>query len=356
MNKFFLCFFLVISSVLYSQQNVDLSEYTMSNNSSAAFLLVDESPTIIYTADNLKALSLHVLDNFGQSISFELSPYFILNSKSPNRTYYKYIGVEKDTLTNKIKQNPFSGLNTTNVSFAYVEKEFAGIEGDRKTYSIGVNTTILRWYTKADLDRSYTNSENMAKKLSDIVVPVSILSQGADAIRVFYSKQALPFQKTFKPTFRLDGAIGYSTLLKENDTNAETANRFGSWLTGEFSLLLNYGADAKHNNYLNILFTGRYVEDEFNIGLDDEFFTEYYRDYGGKIEFEFGRVAFSYEYISRNGSITSERSVGNLTYTINEDISLTGGFGKDFPLDENLVTVFGINWGVGMGKTSVPIK
>ena len=46
----------------------------------------------------------------------------------------------------------FSGLNTTTLSFGYVDKEFAGI-GEAKILCCGFNTTLLRWYSPADLKR-----------------------------------------------------------------------------------------------------------------------------------------------------------------------------------------------------------
>ena len=60
--------------------------------------------------------------------------------------------------------------------------------------------------------------------------------------------------------------LGYSTLFKENDIDSDTASRFGCWLTAEFSLLLNgKSTTAKHNNYVNVLALGRYVEDGYNM-------------------------------------------------------------------------------------------
>ncbi|WP_430410249.1 hypothetical protein [Kordia sp.] len=336
---------------------VDISQYKMSNNTSPAFLLIDESPTSIYTTNNIKALSLHVLDNFGESLSIEVAPYFFINKNSSNRTYYKYIGVEKNMRTGNLDQNVFSGINNTTISVAYVDKEFEGIGAKRKVYSLGVKIPFFRWYSDTDLNRTYQNAESMANLLAAISPPNSILLQGREAIKEYYNSQSLPFQKTYKPTFRLDGAIAYSALFKENTTNSATVNRLGSWITGELSILLNSNSNSSSNSYFNLLFTGRYIEDEFNINENGIYSTNYYRDLGGKVEFEFNDFAFSYEYISRNGTVESERSVGNVKYTINKNLSITGGFGKDFAIsDENLLTIFGINWGVNFGDSNMKIK
>ena len=92
--------------------------------------------------------------------------------------------------------------------------------------------------------------------------------------------------------------------------------------------------------------TSRYIEDEFNLNEN----ILYYRDIGGKLEFEIGKFSLGYEYIDRNGSIDKVRSVGTIKYLINNNLSLNGGFGKDFSLEENLVTLFGINWGINTTK------
>ena len=350
--------------------NENLGDFTMSNPSSPAFLLVGESPTNVYTPNNIKALALHVSDNFGESLSIEFAPYFFINSKSKNRSYYKYIGLEKDKSTNEIKQKQFSGLNTTTISFAYLDKEFEGFDGKRKTYSVGMRTTILRFFNK---EEKYRNAERLSTALKNIDSPTEFLigskdedplvaARYLDSIKTHYQSEKKKFQpiiddfkKTIKPIFTVDGAIAYSALFTENNTNSSTVNRFGTWLTAQGSLIINEGADSKHNNYINLLLTGRYIEDEFNINEAGLFTTNYYRDLGGKLEFEFGKMAFAYEFISRNGTIESERSVGTIRYIINKDITLSGGFGKDFPLDNNLVTVFGINWGLNFGNDSVSV-
>jgi len=349
--------------VTFSQ--VDLGEFNLSNTTSPAFLLVEESPTFIYTPENLKALVIHALDNFGESLSVEVTPYFLLGTQSKDRTYYKYMGLKTDSEGNA-KQNPFSGINTTSISLAYVDKDFLDTGFSKSTYSIGLRTTLLRFFNPKKV---YNNAVGMATALSEITVPQAVLIEGEEAIQNYYaSKQddinvlLEPYQKTIKPLFRLDAAAAYSALFKTNVIDSETAKRLGAWMTAEGSLVLNEGADSNHNNYLNVLVTARYIEDGFNFMefdpnvRDDPFFTTYYRDLGGKLEFEFGRFSLGYEYISRNGTITSERSVGTLKFMFNNDISITGGFGKDFPEDDNLITIFGINWGLNLGSNILPLN
>lgn len=152
--------------------------------------------------------------------------------------------------------------------------------------------------------------------------------------------------KTIKPYFRLDGAVGYSLLFKENEVNTSTADRFGAWLTADFAIQFN------SKSYLHVYGIGKYVDDEFNINTDGSYFSENFWDYGGKIELELEKLKFSYEYLKRDGFGDQFRSVGNITYQVNKKISITGGFGKDFPADDNLVSILGINWGLDLGEES----
>lgn len=357
---------LLISNSWYSHAQVNLNEFQMSNVTSPAFQLLEETITDVYTPENVKALALHVQNNFGESMAIEIAPYFFINTKSKNRTYYKYIGVTE--VAGNLKQNPFSGLNTTTLSFAYLKKDFETIVGDDelKTFSIGARTTILRFYNK---EKIYNNAQNIATELLSLPSPPSrILTmpdgpEKEEALKKFYIDQQKiderfkPFQKTIKPIFKLDGAIAYSSLFKDNSSDAGTVNRFGSWLTGEFSLILNEDDDeSATNNYFNLLFIARYIEDEFNMEIANTFTTNYYRDFGVKANFELGKFTFGYEYLKRHGTISSERSVGNISFAIDKNISITGGFGKDFQADDNLLAIFGINWGLNFGDSSALLK
>ena len=152
--------------------------------------------------------------------------------------------------------------------------------------------------------------------------------------------------KTIKPVFRLDGALGYSVLFKENEVSAATANRFGVWLTADVAVQFN------SQSYLHFYGIGKYVDDGFNIDSAGLYSNQHFWDYGGKVELELKKLKFSYEYLMRSIDSDQFRSVGNITYQVNNNISVTGGFGKDFPSDNNLVTILGINWGLDLGEDS----
>jgi len=368
--------FIIVFSIILTKsisQNTEvkqiLSEFNLANNSSPAFVLIEESPSEIYVPDNLKALTIHALNNFDGSLSIELNPYYLINTKSEERTFFTYIGVEKIS-DDDYKQKPFSGINTSSISFAHAKKDFENFsDGERSVFSLGLRTRLLRFYNMTEVENYYEKSltvlngfiknlpdeienelikypgenEKNTKKRDSIIENFKKTRKGKDLIEKLELYRKEVTKKPMKPIFQIDGSLGYSALFKENSVDSGTLNRFGAWLTSEFSLILNKDStESESNNYINLFLTSRYIEDEFNSNEN----TLYYRDFGGKIELELGKFSLGYEYIDRNGSTDSERSVGTLKYLINNNLSLNGGFGKDFSSEENLVTLFGINWGI----------
>ncbi len=92
------------------------------------------------------------------------------------------------------------------------------------------------------------------------------------------------------------------------------------------------------------------MDEGFNIDEEGFYFNESFWDYGGKLELELNKFKLGYEYLKRSGDEERFRSVGNISYQLNDEIIITGGFGKDFPVDNNLVTILGINWGFDLGE------
>lgn len=346
-----------------------INQFDLANVSSPAFVLINESPTEIYIPENLKALTIHALSNIGENLSIELNPYYFFNKKE-NRTFHKYIGIEKKE-DGKFSQNHFSGIfNAMTISFAYANKEFENFSTQqRRVFSLGLRTKLLRFYNKKMVDTYYEKSLNVLKgfegnlpfeiirelskypgeddknvqKRNSIIEKFKKTDKGKSLVKEIESFEKEITQNPLKPIFQIDGAIGYSALFKENNIGSGTLHRFGVWLTSEFSMILNKNSkNSKGNNYLNLFLIGRYVEDGFYSNEK----TLFYRDFGGKAEFEFGKFSFAYEYIKRNGGINNTRSVGSIKYLLSKNMSLNGGFGKDFNSKENLVTLFGINFGI----------
>lgn len=369
MKKILTLIFLSTSFMLIAQDTkVSLENFQLSNVTSPAFLLVDETPTSVYTPENLRALMIHSLQNLGENLSIEVTPYFF--GKNKDKTYYEYMGISHGISGNKVlagsasevKQKPFARIGRDlTISFAYINKEFNNLGVKNKVLSLGARTTLFKWYNNSRKMKIYNNAINRAVQLSNINPPIAIVKQGKDAIKKYqeeeFKKLDNEFTKTTKPMFQVDGALGYGLLFRDNNIESATLNRFGSWLTANFSIsVLNKKGKTKKNNYLNIFAIGRYVEDGFSLNTNGTDNTLFYRDIGGKIELEVGDFSFGYEYIERNGSVDTSKSLGSIKYVINNDISITGGFGKDFTDTNNLITLFGVNWGLNFGGNEVNLK
>ena len=78
-------------------------------------------------------------------------------------------------------------------------------------------------------------------------------------------------------------------------------------------------------------------------------------DFGGRLEFEFGAIAVSFESVYRRVSshpeLNTSRNVGIVQYKLSGNLFLTGTFGKNFGDTDNLVSFLGLNW--GFGKTAL---
>ena len=397
-NSIFVFFFLC-SMIVEAQVNDDsiksINDFNFESVTNPAFILLDETPTSISTPNNLKSLALYVSNGFSNNnIALEINPYWIFGGND-DTSYREYRGIKGD------KINPFKSLETnTTFSLAYLDKEFQGIEGERKVFAIGLRTTILEAYGKRtseivgiikSLEGDY---ENDIMKSFDTYVrrpgvnldsPSTEKCGNFEKYRKDYEASAIAFlntnpeykmqysnsdklleayfkgrcarinnfylnRKNIKPIFRLDGALGYSVLFQENDVDASTANRFGSWLTADLAIKFT------DQNYLHAYGIGKYIDDGFVIGDDGTFGTASFWDYGGKIELELERFKFSYEYLRREGNGEQFRSVGNITFQLSQTMSITGGFGKDFPQEDNLVSLIGINWGLNLGEEAFTNK
>lgn len=406
-HQLFTLFTSLFCFVLIAQTNDEtpsLSDFNFESVTNPAFTLLGETPTDINTPDNLKALALYLSNGFSNmNLALEVNPYWLIDFEE-QRSYRSYRGLK--TKDGKGYIDPFIGLKTnSSISVGYLNKEFEGFDDDKKTLSLGYRTTILQFYNKvrhdkinniitrtqqgvtrpmnklfqdfidgsiddpdigtASCDAIDTDQELKSKYLSiaagflareDVQAQLKALGREGvteDMVVNEYIEEYCPIikkfsgnRKTIKPVFRLDGAIGYSILFIEDNISSSTANRFGSWLTADFAVRFN------DNSYLNIYAIGKYIQDEFNINEEGNYFEENFWDVGGKLEIELERFKFSYEYLNRSGFEDQYRSVGNIAFQINGNMSIVGGFGRDFPVDDNLVTLLGINWGLDMGESS----
>ncbi|WP_452230657.1 hypothetical protein [Lacinutrix sp. MEBiC02404] len=400
--SFVLCFSFVFT---YAQDDntvkKSINDFNFESVSNPAFSILDETPSAINTPDNLKSLGLYLSNGFSNSnIAVEINPYWIFGEQ--DTSYEAYRGIKKSDAEAKI--SPFKAFSTnSSISIAYLEKEFNGFDEAKKVLAIGGRGTIFEYYgkertrevlkvvnamdtgfsknilevfndflagtLKADgsplgapdeiQSKAYIDTKVIPKEyldagksfLSKLPQYASLYNNSAELVKDYFeeaSERIVNFvfnPKTIKPLLRIDGAAAYSILFKDSNIDSNTARRIGAWVSLDLALKFS------DKNYIHVLAIGKYVDDGFNLNADGYFDTSFW-DYGGKVEFDINKFRLSYEYIAREGFGEQYRSVGNITYQLSKKMSIVGGFGKDFPVDNNLVSIIGINWGLDLGESS----
>jgi hypothetical protein len=394
-------FLLTLSALIVNAQEENepsVNDFNFESTANPAFTIIEESPTAINTPNNIKSLALYVSNGFSNgNIALETNPYWLIpNTK--DKSYEDYRGIKKNKQGNYVI-DPFKALQTnTSFSVAYTNKEFQGFEEEKKVAALGLRTTLFQLFSRKQTDKLVNilsdtgqpysdealNKYNGTLVFSDNIVTRemadeyaknktipqpyidtadNVLTQNPDFKTMYPDAKSLATAyfdkitdriikfyynpKNVKPILRLDGAVAYSLLFKENEFNSSTAKRVGAWLTMDVALQFN------DKNYFHLYAISRYIDNGFNIDAEENYFDTSFWDIGGKLELEIDKFNLSYEYLQRDGDDEQYRSVGNITYQINKKMSVTGGFGKDFPVGEdNLVTILGVNWALDSGESS----
>ncbi|MEN2401649.1 hypothetical protein GKZ90_0017800 [Flavobacterium sp. MC2016-06] len=183
-----------------------------------------------------------------------------------------------------------------------------------------------------------------------------VIKEKNDVEILAYYNEADTFRKNFasnlsllqdqipKPLFTLDAAVAYSLFYPNDNYSKGQTGKFGVWSTANlnFKLLSN-----DNKEYLSFYAYGRYLKDNSYLDINTNTYikTDYF-DIGTKIELEYHKLTFAYEYIHRDKGSDNYRSVGSIKYKFSDTITLTGGFGKNFEQTDNLVSIIGINWGI----------
>ena len=143
--------------------------------------------------------------------------------------------------------------------------------------------------------------------------------------------------------WQLDFALASALDLPENNFDNAEFTRLGTWLTAAY-VPTNSDREASSFTFLGI---GRYIYDDF----EDE--GESIVDLGGRIIWspKATPLSGSVEYLRRLGDNDGDRLVGLAEYKSNDAYSVFASFGQtfeeDFTGNEDLVTLLGINIGLG---------
>lgn len=393
-------FIFFITSNVSAQKEINIEDLKTPN--SPGFQILDIAPTSIERPVNPKALAVSLLSLTSsgtvipKNFAMEISPYWY--TKSDNASVYQYLSIN----TENKETSDFSGiLRKMSISMASVfsDSTSGSLIKNTNYISFGVRTNLFTYRTAAQNEKLQQSLKNITEKIKEIksnnVEKKKLLGlrtryrndlnnePDQDKKAVIISKidsiqtqidnliEASPeemekkldadedVQKNMKslkelPLFQLDGAFAYSEAIPGNKYENNRFNRSGFW----FNASLNaFSIDKeKLEDNLSILGTLRFIRDNALVeNTLDEFKKNKAFDYGFKAEYTVKDFSISIEYLKReysgNSALNSERTVGVLEYKLNDNLYFTGTYGKNFGQENNLFTLFGINY--GFGKSSL---
>lgn len=339
--KLMLIGFLFIVAQIFGQtdeNNVNLKELEIAN--SGALSLLDNTATIVFSNPSVKEFNINT-ENLSQ-ISFDYS--LIFNRKELSGLGYYGLGNDVSDfrrVITKVMRPTISGALNKNDSTTVA--------------SVGINVNLLTIFSKdkEGLSRDYLLLRGSLDEMLNLAEAI-VLTENPTWKRseqrfrdardklIEESKTKMPedFSDMLKnPIITLDAAAAYSDLFPTNEVSKHQSDRFGAWST----LTFRYGSMIKAYGFV------RYIRDNsvYNNALGNYSSNFEFFDSGGKLQLDYKQFSIGYEYINRNGDGNDFRSVGMVQYKINDNIYITGGFGKNFEREDgkDLLALFGIRWG-----------
>lgn len=356
MKNYFLKIVIIACSSLAFSQNttdeVDLKELQIAN--SPALSLLDNTAAVITSNSDVKDFNVNT-ENLSK-ITFE---YTLFLKKKKNMKGLEYYGL--GSTESEIKSFTSHYFRPT-LSGALNQSE------SMTSFSVGFSMNLITVYSKkgSTMQSYYRGMKNDPANISDLADAELIkidptmnranpgyaaakAAKMAEMGKNMKDNNVADFSMVLKkPMVLWDVASAYSVLFPSNEYKVTQPDRLGIWSTLTFSL--NLSKDEKKNKFINAYLFSRYLQDKSVLNeLTEEYIDSFeFFDFGGKLQFDFNKFSFGYEYIKRNGDGKDFRSVGLLQYQLRKDIYLTGGFGKNFEAEtqKDLVTLFGIRFGI----------
>lgn len=362
---------------LFLCQKVNISDENGLKNiavsSSPSQMLLDNAPSIIVVQPYVKAYNVNV--NNTDDFSFEVTP-LLINNQFKGWEYYGYYddfkrynafnNLLKATFSLSVKkEDDYSNATLgfrTNLITVYGSKKDT-IKKEFNTFRKGYED-IEQWAedrAEAKLQEKYDllakeceQKPDVDKCISDLAEQKNIEAQKlkADFMNEDLKISDFDFYKVLNnPLLSLDVAAAYNHVFEDKEFSNNYQGRVGAWATLKFSQPLN----KNYDNFINAYLFSRYLKDNHYFNSDTQLFSNMnFVDYGARLQIEFKKFSLSYEFIKREGDLSDERSVGLVTYKINENIYLNGGFGKNFEgINGNSFTLLGIAWGINSNNQSL---
>jgi hypothetical protein len=417
MKPLILILFLVQFLKSYSQKSDEINLEDLKTPNSPGFQILDISPSSIERPASPKEFALSALNisnnasAIPKNFALEMSPYWYF--KPANANVYKYLNLKYvDPSTRQVHNYVAAGiLNKLSLSIAssFSDSTSGSLLANTNYISFGARTNLLTIRSKKQNDDfsnlvtamsvrvgevrkalnaqqiPWKNRSNILKSTLDSVTDG--LRSGSDtqqinkeiadlndSIKSFQKNFANNLEKTldtddkymvFKqsaenftgdelPLFQLDAAYAYSEALPDNQYSGRRFNRSGLWFNATLSTTLL----KQKQDHLSFIFLFRLIND--NVLTDtskNNFEKENAIDAGGKIDYTIGRFSIAFESLKRsysnNTDLSSIRTVGIVQYKINDNLYITGTYGKNFGDTNNLFALLGLNWGFGNSPLSI---
>lgn len=341
-------------------------------SSSPSQMLLDNAPSIISVQPYVKAYNLN-LNNI-DDLSFDITP-LLINKKFNGWQYYGYYdnferynsfnNLLKATFSLSVKKeadysNATIGFRTNVITIYSVNKDEMkknfesfknGLKIKNQQFRVQATNEIIKKY-KPELDECKETGDNCIRKL---------IKDKRDEIQQLTMKyidnesdiSKFDFYKVLNnPKLSLDVAAAYNHVFEDKEFSNNYQGRMGAWATLKFSQPLD---PKTYDSFINAYLFSRYLKDNHYFNNDTQLFSNMnFVDYGVRLQVEFKKFSLSYEFIKREGDLSDERSVGLVTYKINENLYLNGGFGKNFEgINGNSFTLLGIAWGINSNNQSL---
>jgi hypothetical protein len=369
--------FLACSMSCFAQKEIDsLKTSDLELPNSPALTLLDKSFSLVEVSNSSNSINANLVNIKDNAV--EIVPYWLFK-KGQFTSVNAYHGFTVDATDVIIKQNIFNDLKKISISSAYTTseslssisfglrfnimsvkdiKKINAVIASEKAYIAGrdayiaanrvaeilkINSTPEKQAIIAILVKDPDDSKlKNYKSQIDTEARNSLMDTYDKANKSTFDKLSKDFNKYYNhKCFTWDMALGASENFPENQIDTGRLGRYGVWSTAKYSWMLE-------DNFLNIYGYGRYLKDESQIdAISLDYITNDYLDFGGKLEFQYNKFSIAAEYINRNGDDKDFRLVGTLQFKIQDNLYLTGGYGKNFNADSgNLMTLFGLKWGL----------
>ena len=362
------------------EKPVNLKELGVPN--SPAFVIADVSPTVVQSPTTPKEFIFGLGQTFSQSqngfpqnYSLEFTPYWWFNARG--RDIYDFFGLRihegSQPAPSASKQDPFHSLKFVNFSLAFLNEDLVpdSSDLDQKIFSIGLRTTVVKinqrgWETKLVNKLQQWHDEVISEiDIARAKIELEPDSAKREKMRQDYEKKSVfPSTNTQKEIIDL---INQKPILSWDVAAAGATygigdsvwrtGRFGVWTTVSSYIPLALDEEEGRPNYLSLNLFFRYLNDKYTLNKENHLVKANNIDFGGKAGFEFRKLSIGVEALHRfqnKKADAQNRTIGYISYQVGDNFYINGAYGKNFGPANKLVSMIGINWGIGNEKIALP--